>query len=434
MLKKILVIGITLLMPILSWSQSESQSKLATSPIVDSITIRGLWRSNENIVRRELLFREGDSLTTVLLLESLQDLKNLQIFSYVRPFITLLPNNRVNVTIEVSEKWTTIPFMSYRQGGGTEYFYVGLYDINTLGKYVETGFQYENWNGEHGGVVWFRNPRFMNQRMTVGADIWATQKPTFLYTTSGKDQGEFILRQRRLNLLVKKEWTKYFETGILMEYTEDELHSFLFTDEIDARTLNTLNQYPQANTLLNTLTVRVGKLDYDIDLITGQRSELLLSHSNRRLVSDYSFNKVKWVSQAYWPLKWRSYIATNFTLAATDTPLLQQYYNVGGFEHIRGYLTGQFRNRSYWQWNTEYRIPSYRSQWIILQHIFFLDIANSTDNISDLGDVDENIYSGGIGLRLISPKIYSFNGRIDFALLTSQKSELSLSFGTQHFF
>ncbi len=415
-------------------AENKAFHQLEHKPRLVQLEIQGLHRTREIVVRRELLFREGDYLTTRALMQSVQNLKNLQLFSYVRPFLELQAGNKVKLILSLQEKWTTIPFMSYRQGGGTRFFYFGLYDINTWGRYIEAGFQYENWNGEHGGMLWFRNPRFLHKRSTLGINLWSTQKPTFLYDRDGKDQGSYILKQQQINFSIKKELRNVFEFGLLLEYSKDKLHSLELTPALDDKTRNTIRNHRQVTTLLNTLTLRLGKLNYDIDIVSGRKTELLLSHSEAGVGSDESFNKLKWVNQYYWQLPRRSYIATNFTLAATDTPLLQEYYFVGGFEHIRGYLAGQFRDKAYWQFNAEYRIPSYRSPWIILQHIFFLDAVNSAASARNLNKFDNNVYSAGIGVRLISPRIYKFNGRLDFALLTSDKSQISLSFGTHHFF
>ncbi len=436
MLKKILLTVFLFALSFLcrAYSANSLQDKLASHPHVDSIKIIGLSRTEENVVRRELLFKEGDGLTTGVLLRSIQALKNLQIFSFVRPYLELEPGNKVKLTLELSEKWTTIPFASFSQGGGTNYYYFGVYDINLFGKYIEAGLQYDNWNGEDGGIVWFRDPRFLDRRILLGADIWATQKPISLYNRKSDDQGEFVLQQKQLNLSIKKEIKSNLQLGLMFELSKDRLHNIQTTSAIDATTNKLLNNHQKSTTLLNTFIVELGKLNYDIDVVSGKKITFQLSHSNAALLSSDSFNKVKWVGQTYWQLPRRSYFATNLTLAATDTPLLQEYYYVGGFEHIRGYLDGQFRNRNYWQLNTEYRIPSYRSQWIILQHVLFIDVINSTHRVQDLTNFDNNVYSAGTGIRLISPKIYSFNGRFDFAFLTSEKTEISLSFGTQHFF
>lgn len=415
-------------------SIAEEFSSLDNQPRIQSIEIAGLSRTKEKVVRRELTFKEGDILTTDALLFSIQELKNLQIFAYVRPFLELQPDNKVNLRIELQEKWTIIPFFSYTAGGKTEHIKAGVYDINVLGKYVEVGVLYDNWNGEHGGIVWYRNPRFMRTRNLFGMDLHNTQVPVRLYNRDGEKTGSFVLKAEKFNLLYEVEISRLLRLGLLAEYSDDMVHSIERFLSEDNYTFQKLSTNRHTKTLLNTFTITLGKLHYDIDIIKGKNSELLLSHSSTDLLSDFNFNKIKWINQAYWQLPWRSYIATNFTLAATDTGLIQQYYYVGGFQHIRGYFDGQYRNRSYWQVNAEYRIPSYRSKWIILQHVFFIDAINSANRINELNHFNNNVYSAGFGIRLISPRIYSFNGRLDIALYTSGISQTSISLGTQHFF
>jgi len=408
-------------------------TNLENKPKVESIKITGLKKTNKRVILRELLFKENSPLTTNDLIESVQRLKNLQIFSYVRPYLALLPNNEVAVTIDIEEKWTTIPFFNYSAGGGTKHLTAGIYDINWLGKYIELGALYQNWNKEHGGIIWFNDPRFLDQRNTLNLIIQNTRKPRYIYEENGNLQGSFILHRKAFTAAYKKEIYSHFELGLQAEYFDDALLN-VENDNLDSTTLDSLMHYTNSKTLLNTLTMRLGQLNYDIDIVSGKESQILLSHSSKSLASDHNFNKFKWNNQIYWQFPWRSYIAGNFTLAATNTQLIQQQYFVGGFQHIRGYYDGQFRNKSYWQANLEYRIPSYKSQWIVLQHVFFTDAINAASHPKKLSNFENNVYSAGTGIRLLSPKVYSFNGRIDFAFYTSGKNKTSISFGTQHFF
>ena len=138
----------------MAWCNSKITNKTSRHPIVEKIIIHGLKRTKPIVVLRELLIKKGQAFSTSDLLESIQQLKNLQIFSYVRPYLSLKENNKVVVTIDVKEKWTTIPYFSYTAGGGLRYMRAGLYDINWLGKYIQIGAEYTNWNGESGGWNW----------------------------------------------------------------------------------------------------------------------------------------------------------------------------------------------------------------------------------------------------------------------------------------
>jgi len=407
---------------------------LSKSPVIEKIIIHGLTRTKEKVVRRELLFKENSILTTTALLESVQRLKNLRIFSKVLPLLKLRENNRVILTIEVEEKWTAIPYANISGGGSTVYAYAGVYDINTFGRFIETGMQYDNWNGESGGVIWFRNRRFMNKRILAGADLWGTTRPRTLYTKDGDIQGEYILRQKKLNIIFKKEIEEWLEVGLTLELRQSKILDATKTEHIDNSTSILLNKKSQTNETGSTISVHLGKFNYDNYLVNGKKTSLYFKYAGSETGSDNHIKKLEWHNTIFWRLPHKANIGLRFNTAAIETNNIQNYYFIGGFENIRGYFDGQFRNKAYWQVNAEYRIPSFQHNWLVIQHIFFADAVNTSNKLDELKDLDSTIYSAGTGIRIISPKIYSFNGRLDIALLSSQKAQSFISFGAQQFF
>jgi len=432
----ILVVTFAVLPNVALADHSVSHS-LHSSPVVEKIIIKGLNKTNKNVVLRELLFMENDSLSTDMLLESIQRLKNLQLFSKVLPFLKLTEHNHIILTIEVEEKWTTIPYFNFSGGGDTIYSYAGIYDINTFGRYIETGAQYDNWDGKSGGVIWFRNRRFMNKHMMIGADIWSTTRPRTLYTNTGDSQGNYILNQTKLNFLFEKEIKEWLNVGLTLEFRQSEIIDTSTTDKIDTTTLNLLTheiESKQSNEIGSTLSIRLGKLDYDNYLVRGKISSFNFKYAGAETGSDEKIIKIEWRNTAFWRLPHKANIGFRFNVAAIDTDNIQNYYYIGGFENIRGYFDGQFRSKAYWQLNAEYRIPSFQHNWLVIQHIFFLDAVNTSNRVNDLKKLNDTIYSAGTGIRIISPRIYRFNGRLDIALLSSQKTQSFISFGAQQFF
>jgi len=407
---------------------------LEKSPVVEKIIIKGLKRTKEHVVRRELLFTENDALTPQLLLASVQRLKNLRLFSKVLPFLKLKDQNQVELTIELQEKWTTIPFFNFSGGGDTFYAYAGVYDINTFGTFFETGARYDNWNGKNGGVVWFRNPRTFEQRILTGADLWSTTRPRILYTRDGEKQGEYILNQKKFNFLLSREFKEWLNLGLTFGFSQDEIIDTVLTNEIDPTTLALVNNTNRSNELSVTFSLKLGKLNYDNYLVSGKQSIFNVKYAGSETGSEKDLLNVEWKNTVFWRLPHKSNIGFRFLAGATDTSNIQNYHYIGGFENVRGYFDGQFRSKAYWQLNTEYRIPSYQSDWVVLQHIFFIDAANAANQLDDLTRLEDTIYSAGTGVRLISPKVYSFNARLDIALLTSQKASSFISFGAQQFF
>jgi hypothetical protein len=108
---------------------------------VASIDIEGLKRTDAFVVYREIGFKQGDYITEEKLAWAVQELKNLRLFSEVNTQTSINQDDSINVTFKLREKWTTIPVFTYIQGGESQYFVTGLYDINTFGRYLETGAQ-----------------------------------------------------------------------------------------------------------------------------------------------------------------------------------------------------------------------------------------------------------------------------------------------------
>lgn len=407
---------------------------LHKSPMISHINIIGLKKTKAYVVRRELLFTEGDELTPTLLLDSIQRLKNLRIFTKVLPFITLKENNHVELTLEIEERWTTIPFFNISSGGETFNTVIGAYDINAFGRYIEVGGQYDNWNGEHGGVAWFRNRRLFNQRILFGADIWTTKRPYTLLTSSAEKQGNYTLDQKKLNLLFEREIKLWFVVGLTLQIRSSKIIDVSTNDKIDSFTQNLLKNTSRTSDSSTIFFTRIGKLNYDTYLVNGKESRLYFKYAGAETGSKDKIKKIVWENTAFWRLPFTANAGVRFNMAAIQTDRIQDFFYVGGFKHIRGYFDGQFRSKAYWLANAEYRIPSYKSDWLVIQHIFFLDVANASNQLADLTKLDRVIYSGGTGIRIISPKVYSFNGRLDFALLSSQKTQSFISFGVQQFF
>jgi len=407
---------------------------LKKSPMIEKIIIRGLTRTKEHVVLRELLVKEGDVLTAEVLLDCIQRLKNRRIFSKVLPIIKLTSDNHVELTIEVEERWTAIPYFNFSSGGDTFYLYAGIYDINTFGRYIETGGQYESWNGKSGGSIWFRNPRFLNKRILAGADLSSTLRPRTLYSPSGDIQGNFNLKQKKLKLFFENEIKIWLRLGFTLQLRQTEIIDASATDKIDSLTLDLLNNGKITDEIGTTFYATLGRLNYDNYLVSGRESSLFYRYAGDKTGSGELIKQVSWENSIFWRLPHTANAGFRFNISAIDTDNIQNFFYIGGFNNIRGYFDGQFRSKAYWQLNAEYRIPSLKTDWLVIQHIFFVDAVNTSNQLKDLGNSNNIVYSGGTGIRVISPKIYSLNGRIDFALISSQKTQSVISFGAQQFF
>lgn len=415
----------------------------AAMPVVRAIEIRGLTKSRPTVVRRELLFREGETLAPGALEESLTRLKNLEIFSRVEGRAVPLPPagaNQVRVELEIEDRWTTIPFFNAGGGGGVTAYRMGLYDINVFGSYQEVGVQYENLNGDtHSGVVWYRNPRFADQWLRVGVDLWWVTRNRDLYFPDATAEGAYSHRQARLRLFADKEIRWYFVPGVQIDVSADQYSDSKLSEE--RRALNSANGvlFPvDARTVLLGAYARIGRLNTDIYLVEGQQARVQIDLGASAWGSQREFLRVVAQADRFWLLPHRANIGVHAQVSHTSSNDLDQLYYLGGFNAVRGYLATQFRGRNAWQGNLEYRIPSAQSRWLVLQHVAFADAGRVGDTFGGLWAVGDGVgrvfYSFGTGLRVISPRVYSFNGRVDIARSFGPGGGWGISFGTQQFF
>lgn len=407
----------------------------AHTPIVDNIEIRGLSRTRAFVVQRELLVKENEPLDAEDLLESVQRLKNTQLFQSVLPYVESLPNNRVKVIIDVGERWTTIPFFNYSEGGGTRRLSTGAYDINHFGRFLEMGFIYENWDGAHGGGFWFRDPRFLHERLTLRLELRSTHRPRRLFETSGKRLGEYVLYRQDVDVFVQKEWRDGFAVGVGAQYQRDRFQDPLYQSALNDDFTSQITSPTPVETMSARVQLDLGKLNYDNYLVKGRLSQLMIELAPREFGSHERFVNVYWDNSAHYRLPYDANLSLHAVAASTTSTHLQNMYFVGGFAQVRGYADGQFLSRAFWQFNSEYRIPSIKTPWVVLQHIFFFDVVQAQQSLSAFAfDADQLFPSTGVGFRLISPKIYRFNGRLDIAVPWRASKATYISIGAQQFF
>lgn len=95
--------------------------------IVNDVLIKGNRVTKENVILRELVFAIGDTILKMELLPSLQrskdNLLNLTLFNFVYFDVSHNPGNRVNIHIEVTERWYIwpVPILEYADRNFSEF-------------------------------------------------------------------------------------------------------------------------------------------------------------------------------------------------------------------------------------------------------------------------------------------------------------------------
>ncbi len=127
-------------------------------------------QTRQEVVRRELLFKEGDPYIPFKLQETA---RNLRLLRYLRG-VKVTPafyGDAVDVLVEVRDSWTLIPFLSYSSGTGGRNRGIGLTDSNLAGTAARIDTRYEEeYTRQSYGVV-YTDPQFLGTRKNflVGA-------------------------------------------------------------------------------------------------------------------------------------------------------------------------------------------------------------------------------------------------------------------------
>lgn len=425
-----------ILIALCSISLAEAKINIYIGNILADIQIQGNHRTKDLVIYRELLIQKDRILTKADIDESRQRLKNLRIFSTVTFEFAPLPDERVLLIIHVAERWTTIPIIKAGSGGGTRFFTIGGYDINSFGRYWELGGQYEQLNGKNSGVTWFRNPRLFNQRLLFGYDLWFVTHSYELFDQAGKLASAFSVNKNRIHLFIKKELTNWFELGVGLDYVDQQVGNFGLNDA--QKQANTASAFVfSANTRQNYLEfdTRLGRLNYDSFLVSGKQLDLKLQYASTSLGSTLSSFRALVQSKIFTTIGQNQTLGVNFVIGHTNSSVLQDQFYVGGLLEVRGFNDGEFSGSNYWQTNLEYRAATFRSKWLVLQNIAFIDIGNVADSFSDVVvNKDRPFYSIGTGIRLLSPKVYRLNIRIDIAKTFGRRDTMGVSLGLQQFF
>lgn len=394
---------------------------------------------NERTEKNVLFVEVKDILQKELITQAdLKEIKrriwNLRVFSLVE--VELIKDT---LQIKVVERWTKIPIAKVTGGGGTSYYALGAYDINSFGNYLELGAQYENLNNRNAGVAWFRKPQFLeNRNLRVGADIWSINRVRFFFDPiDSEDDGAFTLKRNRINSFLEYRWDNdFYLLGAQYDYQADEISDFGLNDELIDQN-NAKGFLPDAQNIsrFHSLYFSVGRINYINYLVEGLQAYLRSSIVTVTQEDEKNLNETEFRLNYYSLFKKHFNFAWQFQLNSNNFENIQNLNYLGGFQEVRGYQDGQYFDNVTWRNNIEQRFDVFENKYGVIQAAVFTDQAKEGVDIDDLTNRDEEILlSSGVGVRLISPKIYRFVARIDYAQTHTRSIQRGISFGIQQFF
>jgi outer membrane protein assembly factor BamA len=379
---------------------------------IDALEIHGLVRTHEDIVVRELPWRVGAIVTREEFELGITRLWNTPLFSMVHGAIERREGKNVAI-IEVDERWPLTPVIELQSGGNATWFHLGATDRNLLGRYLEVEAFYEYFNAKSGGRVWFRDPRFLNERveLVIVADRLMRTRPDYVVrTTRGRVE---------LNHLVVQDLVKY---GVRVDGLADD---FLPPTEGSNPSLP-----GDLRALIVEPGLRVGRIDYVRLRDKGLALETRVAIGTTTRSDATTFRRVTSVleANAIAGTRW------NFGVRAiaghvSHQPDEMQFF-IGGLDLLRGYPDNHFKATAFALYNADVKLIAFDSQWLAILPVVFSDGATIR---RDDGSSDAAFSVGG-GTIFVIPKIADSQLRIDVGVPLRPPYHPGVGFGTAAFF
>lgn len=402
---------------------------------VESIHVSSA-RTDAEVILRLLDTRVGAAFDPQVWEDDLQRLRNTERFYDVRGEVQEVGEAR-HLTVHAANKFSLIPIIKFKQGGGTSFLTVGGFNVNLFGRLLEAGVQYENMDGNPGGVVWFRHPYLYSRRNQFGAEANVHTIDLPLLTLEGEEQAYFDNEEQRINVRLLHEWRTGVRVGLGGSLYTNDFVIDNSTAERAQRNAAFLAGRPLNSGRTASLIPRVvlGRLDYSEFQARGSELTLQAEIAHRVIGSEFDFvrGELRWLGGWLPTRDWN--VAAQAQLGTKSGHEVQHKFYLGGLDTVRGFLDGQFRGDHYWLANLEARPTMWRAPRVVLQGNLFADVGKTWDEQTfSAAGFEDPFVSGGLGLRVILPRIYRAVLRLDVARTVSPIQQTGVAVGLQQFF
>jgi len=408
---------------------------------VDGVDVRlgGIGHTRANAVRRLMTTHPGGDLDLTTLQRDLARLRSTGIFYDVAQRTVPGPDGK-RIELSLKDRWTLLPVLGIRRGGGRTTSRVGLVDHNALGQlfsvYGEVSsnadipFVPQKRDDRFGSLVYLRVPRVLGSRLTPMVQ-WSRD---FLdFSSFGSDPHLYDRSRRELRLEARYELTDLVSTTGGMVFQRD-----LYSASSLSQSSGELP--PSANTTWLSAGLQIGLVQESLSMSEGTQLDLVLSHAERGVLgSDSTVSSAAATLRSFTILGAGTDLGGQLTARATTGTSDAHLFRAGGLREIRGFPDSYFQGRQLVNGNLELRRDVFRTGIgidAIGQAAAFVDFgwvgqrANAVAGIPYSGPVA----SAGVGLRWIPIPFARAVGRIDVAMGMYPERTFDVSLGGQQFF
>jgi outer membrane protein assembly factor BamA len=422
-----------------SWAADPEPPPTQQTLQIREVHLQGLERTDPTWLFSYLSLNCPCELSRAELDKRQRKLLTTQVFHKVSFQLTKLDDRHHDLTIIVSEKWTTIPVIRGAFGGGTPLLVAGMYDTHSFGHLWTFGGEFrKHGNAAPGGVIWARSPRWLNGNYYLNLELWKDRRLREIFDETYESVGKF----RRESTIIRGD----------MLFPVQEHSEWQIGFHLENQDVHEANVIDLKSTLSRRVRNRLAGLDLDEpDLRASYTKTLLqlvydnvnidgLSYDGLRLIlasgptfhgnSSGNYHEVEAFHYRRIAHRW-NFASHLFAASSSDTSFASQKF-LGGFESIRGIPDGAIFGPTASYLNLELRHLTWRWPYLDVQNVAFLDWGTAGSDQSTLRQ--DWRASAGIGIRFSIPQVNRLVFRIDYAWSLDQYGASGITAGMNQFF
>lgn len=129
-------------------------------------------QTHEKVIKRELLFKEGDIYNAALIAETERNLRSFSFLRHVHIEETRQPDNTVDLNVNTNDTWTLEPQANFKRVGGKNTAKIGVVERNLLGTGKKISLLYEGGQNSIHRTFAYRDLQFLGRPLTFeGSDV-----------------------------------------------------------------------------------------------------------------------------------------------------------------------------------------------------------------------------------------------------------------------
>jgi len=398
---------------------------------IRSISFEGNYVTQESLLLREMYVSEGDALDIKNIEKSVQAIMDLGLFKSVRYYLAedyvYSDEDMADLVIELEEKFYLLILPQVRINEDETRLGIQVRWDNLFGLNHEMRFLVED-RGTTDGVnerrqrIRYKYPNVNGSKYELNIKLINLNDIDEIDDLTSVDRKDRTLHAGLFKWLNPTGRNRGWFTGIGVNYRKREnkvVFGALSDNKLDAVVIEM--QYGYKN--LHEYAYNRG----------GKAFGYNLGVSNDALGSDSEFFSHLLFYRSYYRFKSRPNDNLNVqTLLghSTEDILDNEAYSLGSNQGLRGYDSGSFVGNAMVLLNIEYLTPS--SIVPSLRYVYFIDIGNTYDDISEIKD--GHFKTGvGMGLRWKIPMFVRVDLRFDIAYAKNE-DDYRTSFGLKHIF